>query len=69
MATNPTAQAAANPPTNPPVVNPQPQPPTNPPIVNPQPQTTLFASTPSKAIPGVILRSSMQPFGTTTRSH
>ena len=41
MATNPTAQAAANPPTNQPVVN-------------PQPQTTTFALTPSKAIPGVI---------------
>jgi len=41
MATNPTAQAAANPPTNPPVVN-------------PQPQATTFALTPSKAIPGVI---------------
>jgi len=41
MATNPTAQVAANPRRNPPVAN-------------PQPQTTTFALTLPKAIPGVF---------------
>ena len=41
MATNPMAQAAANPPTNQPAVN-------------PQPQTTMFALTPSETIQEII---------------